>query len=187
MSISTASSLVGSSTYTGWNLLSRAASFSIYFRYSFRVVAPIIWISPRDRDGFSILDASIAPSAPPAPMSVWSSSTNNMILPSDMTSPMTFFILSSNSPLYLDPATMLERSSERSLLPFTVSGTSSWAMRYAMPSTTAVFPTPGSPTIHGLFFIRLLSICMTLSISFVRPMTGSILPIRASSVRSLEY
>ena len=109
--ISVASSLVGSSTLTGWKRLSRAASFSTYLRYSLMVVAPIIWISPRARDGFKIFDASIAPSAPPAPIRVCISSTNKMILPSSATSLMTFLILSSNSPLYLEPAIIPERSS----------------------------------------------------------------------------
>ena len=62
--IKTASSSVGSSTFTGWNLRSSAASFSIYLRYSSSVVAPINWISPLARDGFKMLEASIAPSAP---------------------------------------------------------------------------------------------------------------------------
>ena len=35
------SSIVGSPTVIGWNLLSKAASFSIYFLYSFNVVAPM--------------------------------------------------------------------------------------------------------------------------------------------------
>ena len=45
--ISSVASWLGSPTCTGWNRRSRAASFSIYFRYSLRVVAPITWISPR--------------------------------------------------------------------------------------------------------------------------------------------
>jgi hypothetical protein len=46
---------------------SKAASFSIYFWYSSRVVAPIVCNSPRAKAGFKIFEASIAPSAPPAP------------------------------------------------------------------------------------------------------------------------
>ena len=37
----------------------------------------------------------------------------------------------------------------------------------------AVLPTPGSPMRTGLFFVRRESTCMTRSISFARPMTGS--------------
>ena len=42
LKISIASSSVGSPTVTGWNLLSSAASFSIFFLYSLIVVAPIM-------------------------------------------------------------------------------------------------------------------------------------------------
>ena len=176
LSIRTASSSEGSSTLTGWNLLSSAASFSMYLRYSSSVVAPISCISPLASDGLSILDASIAPSAPPAPIIVWSSSRNKSTLPACFTSAITFFILSSNSPRYLEPATMPERSSVTSLLSFIVSGTSPAAILAAMPSAIAVLPTPGSPIRHGLFLVRLLNICITLSISFSLPMTGSSLP-----------
>ena len=65
---------------------------------------------------------------------------------------------SSNSPLYLLPATMPERSNTTRRLSFTVSGTIPITMRCASPSTMAVLPTPGSPVRHGLFFVRLLRI-----------------------------
>src|SRR5438876_3944361 len=68
------SSTDGSPTYTGWKRRSRAASFSMYLRYSSRVVAPTTCSSPRARAGFSMLEASMAPSAAPAPTSVCSSS-----------------------------------------------------------------------------------------------------------------
>ena len=51
-------------------------------------------------------------------------------------------------------------------------------MRCARPSTTAVLPTPGSPISTGLFFMRRERICITRSISFWRPTTGSSLPSR---------
>ena len=44
-----------------WNRRARAASFSMYLRYSSSVVAPMHWISPRARAGLSTLEASIAP------------------------------------------------------------------------------------------------------------------------------
>ena len=156
--IVSASSVVGSSTVTGWNLRSSAASLSIYFRYSAIVVAPISWISPLAREGFRIFDASIAPSAPPAPIIVCISSKNRMILPSSITSLMTFLIRSSNSPRYLLPATMPDKSSVITRLSCTVKGTSPVMMRIASPSTTAVLPTPGSPIRQGLFFVLLLRI-----------------------------
>ena len=65
--IETASSTDGSSTMTGWNRRSRAASFSMRLRYSSSVVAPIMCSSPRASIGLSMLPASIAPSAAPAP------------------------------------------------------------------------------------------------------------------------
>ena len=56
-------------------------------------------------------------------------------------------------------------------------------MRCARPSTTAVLPTPGSPISTGLFLVRRERICITRSISFWRPTTGSSLPSAASLVR----
>jgi hypothetical protein len=71
----------------------------MYFRYSSRVVAPMQCSSPRARRGFSKFEASIEPSAAPAPTTVWSSSMNRMISPSaDWTSFRTAFKRSSNSP-----------------------------------------------------------------------------------------
>ena len=58
-------------------------------------------------------------------------------------------------------------------------------MRWAMPSTIAVFPTPGSPMSTRLFLVLRERTCMTRRISSSRPITGSILPRRAASVRSL--
>ena len=60
-------------------------------------------------------------------------------------------------------------------------------MRRARPSTIAVLPTPGSPMSTGLFLVRRDSTWMTRRISSSRPMTGSIFPARASSVRSRPY
>ena len=54
----------------------------------------------------------------------------------------------------------------------------------ARPSTMAVLPTPGSPMSTGLFLVRRESTWMTRRISSSRPITGSSLPLRASSVRS---
>jgi len=53
-----------------WKRRSSAGSFSMYFLYSLMVVAPIARNSPRASAGFSILEASMAPSAAPAPTSV---------------------------------------------------------------------------------------------------------------------
>src|SRR3954465_15299435 len=56
-------------------------------------------------------------------------------------------------------------------------------MLCASPSPMAVLPTPGSPISTGLFFVRRLSTCITRSISFSRPITGSSFFSRASCVR----
>jgi hypothetical protein len=60
-----------------------AASFSTCFRYSSSVVAPIVCNSPRASIGLSRFEASIAPSAAPAPTTVCSSSMNSTIWPSE--------------------------------------------------------------------------------------------------------
>ena len=102
----------GSPTKTGWKRRSSAASFSMCFRYSLSVVAPMQRSSPRASAGFSMLAASIAPSAAPAPTSVCSSSMNRMTSPCDSSiSLSTAFRRSSNSPRYLAPAISAPRSS----------------------------------------------------------------------------
>ena len=182
------SSTDGSSTSTGWNLRSSAASFSIYLRYSLSVVAPMVRSSPRASCGLSKLEASTAPSAAPAPTMVWSSSINKMIAPcEEVTSFRNALSRSSNSPRYLAPAIMLPRSIEMRRLFLSESGTSPATMRRARPSTMAVFPVPGSPIRTGLFFVLRESTCMTLRISLSRPITGSIFPSRAAAVRSRPY
>ena len=96
-------SSVGSSTMTGWKRRSRAASFSMYLRYSSSVVAPMHWSSPRESGGLRMLAASIAPSAAPAPTSVWSSSMNRIASLVFRSSSMIFLSRSSNSPRYFVP------------------------------------------------------------------------------------
>ena len=77
------SSTVGSLTNTGWKRRASAASFSTCLRYSSSVVAPMQCSSPRASAGLSRLEASIAPSALPAPTRVCISSMNRMMPPSD--------------------------------------------------------------------------------------------------------
>ena len=159
---------------TGWKRLSRAASFSIYWRYSSSVVAPIQCSSPLASIGFNIFPASMAPSVLPAPTMVCNSSIKRMILPSlFFTSSRTAFRRSSNSPLYFAPATRAPISSAKIVLSFSPSGTSPLTIRCASPSTAAVFPTPGSPIRTGLFFVLRDRIRITFRISSSRPMTGS--------------
>ena len=63
-------------------------------------------------------------------------------------------------------------------------GTSPWAIRSARPSTSAVLPTPESPTKIGLFLRRRASTWIARSSSRFRPTSGSSSPRRASSVSS---
>ena len=107
--------------------------------------------------------------------------------PASVISFSTAFRRSSNSPRYLAPATMEPRSRAKRRLPRRLSGTSPSTIRRARPSTMAVLPTPGSPMSTGLFFVRRDSTWTTRRISSSRPMTGSSLPLRASSVRSRPY
>ena len=177
----------GSLTFIILNLLSSAESFSIYFLYSSNVVAPINCISPLASNGFKILAASIAPSAAPAPTIVCISSINKIIFFAFFTSSKIFFILSSKSPLYFAPATIPDISKSIILLFFKFSGTSPAMIFSASPSTIAVFPTPGSPTKHGLFLFLLEIICIILSISFSLPIIVSYLPSSAFAVISSPY
>ncbi|CFS23773.1 Uncharacterised protein [Mycobacterium tuberculosis] len=183
------SSTDGSPTYTCWKRRSSAASFSMCLRYSSSVVAPPSRNSPRASIGLIMLPASIAPSpVAPAPTMVCSSSMNVMIWPAEfLMSSRTALSRSSNSPRYLEPATIEPRSSATMVLSRKLSGTSPATMRCARPSTIAVLPTPGSPISTGLFLVRRDSTCTTRRISLSRPMTGSSLPSRARAVRSVEY
>ena len=148
------SSLLGGSTWIGWKRRARAASFSMYLRYSSNVVAPMHWISPRESAGLSTLLASIAPSAPPAPTSVCSSSMKRMTFLARRTSFMTALMRSSNCPRYFVPATIIARSSTTIRRSCRISGTELLMTIWARPSTMAVLPTPASPSSTGLFFCR---------------------------------
>ncbi len=160
----------------------------MYLRYSSSVVAPTQCSSPRASAGLSMLPASMAPSALPAPTMVCSSSMKTMVWPSSLASSFsTVFRRSSNSPRYLAPASSAAMSSDSTRLPLSVSGTSPATMRCARPSTMAVLPTPGSPISTGLFLVRRCSTWMARRISSSRPITGSSLPRRARSVRSSVY
>ena len=66
-------------------------------------------------------------------------------------------------------------------------GTSPLAMSIAMPSTTAVLPTPASPIRQGLFLLRRESICTVRRISRLLPIIGSHFFSAASRTRSFPY
>src|SRR5881396_588256 len=184
--ISIVSWTVGGSTITVWKRRSSAPSFSMYLRYSFRVDAPTHCSSPRASAGLSMLDASTAPSAAPAPTSVCSSSMNRMMLRFCAISLMTALSRSSNWPRYLVPAITAAMSSASTRWSLSASGHWPVAISCASPSTMAVFPTPGSPISTGLFFLRRERISITRSISFCRPIVGSSDPSAASWVRSRQ-
>ena len=89
----------------------------------------------------------------------------------------------SNSPFTPAPACSSARSSVRSVTSRSTGGTSPCAMRCASPSTTAVLPTPASPTRIGLFCRRRVRMSTAWRISKSRPSTLSSAPERARSVR----
>ena len=155
LKIEIALSVSGSLTITFWKRRSKALSFSKYFWYSSKVVAPIARNSPRAKAGFKMFAASIAPCPPPAPTSVWISSINSTISPSlSVTSLITAFRRSSNSPLNLAPAIRAPMSNAKICLSTKFSGTSPSTILCAKPSAIAVLPVPGSPTKIGLFLVR---------------------------------
>ena len=67
-------------------------------------------------------------------------------------------MVSSKLPLYCVPASSPEISIEMISLFLIAAGTSPLIMACANPSTTAVLPTPASPTRTGLFFVLLANI-----------------------------
>ena len=130
----------------------------------------------------------MAPSVLPAPTMLCISSINKIISPLDFkTSFKTAFNLSSNSPRYFAPAIRAPISSEKTVLFFRPSGTSSETILWASPPAIAVLPTPGGPIKTGLFLVLRERILITLRTSSSRPITGSSLPSRASSVKSWPY
>ncbi|KAH3659496.1 hypothetical protein OGATHE_005541 [Ogataea polymorpha] len=156
----------------------------MYLRYSVTVVAPIQWKSPLARAGFSRLAASDFPS----PINMWISSMNRMTMAWDFSMSLkTPLSLSSNSPWYFAPAFKAPKSSEYSLQPCKTVGTSLSTILCATPSTILVLPTPGSPIRHGFDLALLANTRIVRLISSSLPMTGSILPCSALSVKSMAY
>ena len=183
------SSTEGSPTYTGWKRRSRAASFSMYLRYSSSVVAPIMRSSPRASIGLSMLPASMAPFG-----GAGAHDRVQLVDEGDDLALGVGDLLEHGLQPLLELAAVLGAGHHRrrgrattSRLCLRLSGTSPSAMRRARPSTMAVLPTPGSPISTGLFLVRRDSTWMTRRISSSRPMTGSILPSRAAWVRSRPY
>ena len=180
-----ASSTDGSLTWMAWKRRCRAASRSTYLRYSSSVVAPMHCSSPRARAGFMMLEASIAPSAAPAPTSVCSSSMKRMTSPWRLA-----HLLHDALHALFELAAVLGAGDQGRQVQrddaLVLQEVRDVARDDALgqPSAMAVLPTPGSPSRHGLFLMRREMIWMTRSISLARPMTGSSFSLRASSVRS---
>ena len=177
----------GSFTITVWKRRARALSFSIPFRYSSSVVAPMSLSWLRARAGLRIFAASMLPSAEPAPDSKCNSSINRITESSPVASSIIPLMRSSNSPRNFVPATTELRSTWKIRLPISLSGTSFFATRIASPSTIAVLPTPASPIKTGLDFVRRQSTVTARSISCSRPITVSRRPSFASVVKSVPY
>ena len=177
----------GAVTWMAWKRRRRLRSFSMYLRYSLSVVAPMQETSPRDSAGLRMFAASSEPSAEPAPIREWISSMKMIRSGFSRSSRMIPFRRSSNWPRYFVPATMSERSRARIFFEARNMGTAPSTIRVARPSTIAVFPTPGSPSRMGLFFVRRERIWMMRSTSFSRPIKGSKVPVPASWVRSRLY
>ena len=138
--------------------------------------------------GFSILPASIAPSALPAPTIVCISSMKRTILPSALlTSVRTALSRSSNSPRNFAPARRNPFQGKNGLVfkAFPVHPRERFAGQGL--STIAVFSNSRLSMSTGLFLVFRERIRITRRISASRPMTGSSLPDLACSTRSMPY
>ena len=181
-------STLGSSTITGWKRRSSAASDSTYLRYSSKVVAPMHCSSPRASSGLIIeLRVERAFGGAGADERVQLVDEEN-----DVARAALDFVENALDAAF-EFAAILRAGNERSERErehaLVCAATRERCRRRCVgpsPSTIAVLPTPGSPTSTGLFLLRRARIETTRSISSSRPMTGSSLPARASSVRSRE-
>ena len=80
---------------------------------------------------------------------------NNIMSSLSSNSSNTALTRSSKSPLNRVPANNAPISNDNTVLSLIILGTLFSLINPARPSTIAVFPTPGSPTIITLFFFRL--------------------------------
>ena len=187
MRISRVSSRVGSPIFTTRNRRESASSSWRISLYSVTVVAPIIWTSPRARADLKMFAASEGtPMAEPAPTRVCASSMKRMRFFRSLTSAITFSIRSSNIPRKTVPATTVFICRLTTWCSRSRSGTrcGSYSRRIASPSTTAVFPTPGSPRIITELDRSLWQRYSRIrSISASRPVIGGIFPSRARRFR----
>ena len=184
------SSTEGSPTSTCWKRRSSAASFSMYLRYSSSVVAPT---SRRLTTGEHRLD-HVACVHRGFTGGSGADDGVQLVDEGDDLSGTVLDVVEDSLEAFLEFTAELGTGDHGTRGPGTrrscleaIPGTSPATMRWARPSTIAVLPTPGSPMSTGLFLVRRESTCTTRRISVSRPITGSSLPLRAASVRSVEY
>ena len=144
-------------------------------------------ITPLPNAFLSILAMSLLPPlVAPAPFIMCASSINNIHLPFFSSAPSTFLRRSSKSPRYLLPANNALISKLYTSCSLINSGTLPSTILRASPSAIAVLPTPGSPIIITLdLILRANTNCIS-SISFSRPITGSIFLPLALVVRLVQ-
>ncbi len=183
------SSTDGSPTKTGWNRRSRAASFSMYLRYSSSVVAPMQRSSPRARAGLSRLAASLPPSAAPAPTTVCSSSMNRITCPPASSTSREHRLES-----LLELAAELGAGDQRAHVerdhPLVLQALRHVALRRSAARAPRRWPScrrPARRSAPGCSCVRRERTWITRRISWSRPITGSSLPCLARSTRSMPY
>ena len=138
--------------------------------------------------GFNMLAKSkvLDPDAP-APFMVCASSMNKMQFFLVSSAVITALNFSSNSPRYFDPASNDPISRPHTSCPLINSGTLLLQISCARPSTIAVLPTPGSPTISMLALnLRANTVIMSDS-SVLRPIIGSSFAAAANAVILVQY
>ena len=143
---------------------------------------------PLAKAGLIKFDASIVlPILEPAPIIMWISSINKTASGFFFNAFKSCFKRFSKSPRYLVPATKAPMSKLYTSAFANGFGALPLTMSQAKPSAIDVLPTPGSPTNNGLFLRRRHRICAARSISFSRPIKGSVLPFCASTFKLVVY
>ena len=138
--------------------------------------------------GLSMLAKSkvLDPEAP-APFMVCASSINKIQFFLASNAAITTLNFSSNSPRYFDPANNDAISNPHTSCCLIKSGTRPACISWANPSTIAVLPTPGSPTINTLALKRRANTVIMSANSLSRPIMGSNLLLAASAVILVQY
>ena len=150
----TACSSLGSLMVSGWKRRSSAESFSRCLRYSSRVVAPMIWISPRDSGGLQNggrVDGAFRRAGADDGVDLVDEQQHVAGVHDLLDAP------SSGVPRIrrgtCEPATSADTSSVMRRLLRRMSGTWLATMSWARPSAMAVLPTPGSPMMQRVVLL----------------------------------